>query len=646
MCGIVAALAPRVGLGRADLEARASRMAAAIAHRGPDADGVWSDAAAGLVFGHRRLSVVDLSPAGAQPMSGGAGRFVIVFNGEIYNHGELRRELAGHDWRGHSDTEVLLAAVAAWGLEAALRRCVGMFAFALWDTRERTLTLARDRIGEKPLYYGVHEGVLLVASELKALRAWPGWQGEIDRSALDDFLRRGCVHAPRSIFSNVRKLPAATFLTIAADRAHGALDMMPRAYWSLAGLADNPDARESDDGAVDRLEHLLGQSIGRQMVADVPVGAFLSGGIDSSLVVALMQRQSHRPVRTYSIGFHEEGYDEAQHARAVAAHLGTEHTDLYLSPAQAQDVIPLLPGMYDEPFGDSSQVPTFLVSRLARRDVTVSLSGDGGDELFGGYNRYLWAEQMWRRLSRVPRPMRQVAGRLLQGVSPASWDRLWHFMPGGTRVSQPGDKLHKLGGVAAMPDTCAAYDWLISQYREVAPLVQGVAVPTDAPGREAWAAVGLADAERMMLADALGYLPDDIMVKVDRAAMAVSLETRAPFLDHHVVEFAFRLPLRRRIRTGRTKWLLRELLDRHVPRALVERPKMGFGIPIDQWLRGPLRDWASSLLEEGRLREQGLLHTEPVARAWREHQSGRRNHQHFLWNVLMFQSWAAAFDRS
>jgi len=642
MCGIVAAIAFKPAFAREELSSRAAGMADAIRHRGPDAGAVWVDPAAGVALAHRRLSILDLSPAGAQPMVGAGGRFTIVFNGEIYNFRDIRADLPGREWRGHSDTEVLLAAIEAWGVERALARCVGMFAFALWDAQQHELVVARDRMGEKPLFYGVAHDALLVASELKAMEAWPGWAGEIDRLALDDFLRHSCVHAPQSIYRQVRKLPAGCMLRIPAASASQALERKVERYWSLEAHA-MAGAKASPGGPpIDALDSLLSRTIGEQMVADVPVGAFLSGGVDSSMIVALMQRQAVMPVRTFSIGFDEAAYNEAHHAKAVAAHLGTEHTELYVTADEARRVIPLLPLMYDEPFGDSSQIPTFLVAQMARRDVTVSLSGDGGDELFGGYNRYAWAQRVWGRMFRIPSPLRQAGGAAVRALSPVAWDRIWRLMPARLQAAQPGDKLHKLASLSAVPDGRSAYAWLVALHRGKAPLAEGVEEGVGLQTHASWGGSGRALAEDMMLADALGYLPDDVLTKVDRATMAVSLESRAPFLDHRVVEFAFSLPLDLKMRGRESKWLLRQLLYRHVPRELIDRPKMGFGVPIDAWLRGALKPWALALLDPDRLRREGYIRPQPVMQAWQEHQSGRVNHQHFLWNVLMFQSWLEA----
>jgi len=628
----------------------AAAMAGMLMHRGPDDGGVWSDAEAGIALAHRRLSVLDLSPQGHQPMTSRDGRHVIVFNGEIYNHAELRKALGNVDWRGHSDTEVLLEAVGRWGVVATLRRCVGMFAFALWDTRESSLTLARDRIGEKPLYYGKLGTTLVFASELKALRVHPRWQGEIDRGALSLLLRYSYIPAPHSIYRGIRKLMPGTLMLL---RANGAAEEV--SYWSAREMAERgvaePFAGDAADAAGE-LERLLSRSVGRQMLADVPLGAFLSGGVDSSLIVALMQAQSSRPVKTFTIGFNEAGYNEAEHAKTVARHLGTDHTELYVSSRQAMEVIPGLPTLYDEPFSDSSQIPTYLVAQLARRHVAVSLSGDGGDELFGGYNRYFLGRSLWRRAGWLPRGLRGALAAALDAVPPAGWNALLspfaRFMPRHLRYANPGDKLHKLAEILAARDGDEIYRGLVSHWKSPSSIVLGGYEPATAltdPSRGA----ALADlTQRMMYLDLVSYLPDDILVKVDRAAMGVSLETRVPMLDHEVVEFAWRLPLAMKISDGRGKWLLRQVLHRHVPRELVDRPKMGFGIPIETWLRGPLRDWAEALLDTARLQREGYFDPLPIRAKWQEHLSGKRNWQHHLWDVLMFQAWlehAHAFTR-
>jgi asparagine synthase (glutamine-hydrolysing) len=629
-----------------ELQARARVMAGRLHHRGPDDTGAWVDPQLGLGLAHARLSILDLSPEGHQPMASSCGRYLMVFNGEVYNHIELRRELEREGvrhWRGHSDTEVMLAAIASWGLPAALKRFVGMFAFALWDRETRRLSLARDRMGEKPLYYGRQGRLFLFGSELKALRAHPGFGAGVDRDALGQMLRFAYVPSPQSIYEGIRKLPAGCYLTLdpAADS-----DPAPVAYWSVREAAERGQAdpfRGSEAEALDELERLLGEAVGLQMIADVPLGAFLSGGIDSSTIVALMQAQSARPVKTFSIGFWEQSFNEAEHAKAVAVHLGTEHTELYVTPQQALDVIPRLPELYDEPFADSSQVPTFLVSQLAREHVTVSLSGDAGDELFGGYNRYFWAVQIWRKLGRLPAPLRRLMAGAITSVSPAAWDRLFGtlqpILPGRLNQPNPGDKLHKLAGNLTIQAMQQVYPGLVTFWDDIPALVPGgrqghslVDRPEDWPGLESFQ-------HQMMCLDALTYLPDDILVKVDRAAMGVSLETRVPLLDHRVVEFAWRLPLDMKIRGEERKYLLRQLLYRHVPRELIDRPKMGFGIPLGEWLRGPLRDWGEALIEPSRLRNEGWLDPDPVHALWNEHLSGQRNWSYHLWNVLVFQAW-------
>jgi asparagine synthase (glutamine-hydrolysing) len=642
MCGIAGLIRFEADLSEGELRARAARMATAIIHRGPDAEGVYADAAAGVALSHRRLSILDLSEAGAQPMRSHDGRLTIVFNGEIYNHAELRAALPECAWRGHSDTEVLLEAIARWGVEAALRRAVGMFAFAVWDAADRSLVLARDRVGEKPLYYGLAGASLVFGSELKALRAAPDWRGDIDRDALDDYMRHGCVHAPRSIYQHARKLPAGAWLRVPRERVAEVLSLAPSRYWSLEDVASRGGEAPMGEGdAVDELERLLQRAVAGQMVADVPVGAFLSGGIDSSTVVALMQAASTRKVRTFSIGFHEPRYNEAQYASQVAAHLQTDHTELYVSLDEARAVIPDLPRIYDEPFADASQIPTYLVSKLARQHVTVSLSGDGGDELFGGYSRYTLADELWRYLGRIPQGGRAGLAAGVRSITPHAWNSLFRVLPRRLRVDHAGDKMHKLAGIAGARDARQVHALLHTQYREAGAVVEGVGAATE-PGRHGlWGRDDRLVTDNMMLGDALWYLPDVILVKVDRAAMAVSLETRAPFLDHRVAEFAFGLPSAMKIRGGTTKWILRQVLDRHVPRALVERPKMGFNVPIDLWLRGSLRQWAADLLSPDRLRAQGYLRADTVWSAWEAHLSGARNLEHFLWNALMFQAWLA-----
>jgi len=626
------------------MDAVCAAMAGALTHRGPDDFGYWFERDVGVGMGHRRLSIVDLSPAGHQPMGSASGRYQITLNGEIYNHAALRADLessgAAPAWRGHSDTETLLAAIESWGLRRALEHSVGMFALALWDRKHRRLSLARDRAGEKPLYYGKAGRAFLYGSELKALQAYPDFDAQIDRGCLALFLRHNYVPEPRSIYVGIQRVPAGTILEVDEFGRYGE----PGPYWSLAALADTvPTARfaGSDEDAVETLERVLGEAVGLQMVADVPLGAFLSGGIDSSLIVALMQQRSARRVRTFTIGFSEPEYDESHHARAVAQHLGTEHTELIVTPTEAMAVIPRLATIYDEPFADSSQIPTYLVAQLARQHVTVSLSGDAGDELFGGYNRYTWAKRLSDTMNFLG-PFRSVAARSIRTLSPETWTRLHgvgsRFMPRRWRETRAGDKLHRVADLLEC-SPAEMYRALISHWPAPADLVVGSREPESRLTEIMARSSKRRFEEDMMYWDFLTYLPGDILIKVDRAAMAVSLEARVPMLDHRVIEFAWSLPLRMRVRAGTGKWLLKELLSRYVPRTLTDRPKTGFGIPIDSWLRGPLRDWADSLLDESRLRSEGFLNPGPIRQKWLEHVSGRRNWAYWLWDVIMFQTW-------
>ncbi len=633
MCGITGFLT-RTDAG-SDAVACVTAMTRTLTHRGPDSEGTWTDMPAGIALGHRRLAVVDLSPAGHQPMVSASGRYVLVFNGEIYNFLDLREELAGDGalaFHGHSDTEVMLAGFERWGVARSVTRFNGMFAFAVWDRLERTLYLARDRVGEKPLYYGWAGNTLLFGSELKALRAHPAFPDIIDRDVLALFLKYGYVPAPYSIYKDILKLPPGALLTIKAGSWREELSR----YWSLRDVATEGRANcfpGSDDEAVGHLESLLTDATRIRMIADVPLGAFFSGGIDSTLVVALMQSLSSTPVRTFTIGFHEQEYNEAVAAKAVAEHLGTDHTEWYISPAEARAVVPRLPALYDEPFADSSQIPTFLVSELARRHVTVSLSGDAGDELFGGYTRYSRVPRRWRMLASLPVPIRSLLGKALETVAR---DGARPLLP---LASHRLDKIERLAAVARLTDPAAFYDTHQSSWTNAAKVVLGAG---EVSGRRAikeeWSRFDdLVDA--MMAVDAVTYLPDDILVKVDRAAMGVSLETRIPLLDHRVVEFAWRLPQRMKIRSGQKKWILRQILYKYVPRELVDRPKSGFGVPIADWIRGPLREWAEELLDPERIDREGYLAGTLIRRKWMEHLSGKYNHSGALWCVLMFQAW-------
>jgi len=646
MCGIAGFLTPSRDASAENMHAMARSMADALQHRGPDDAGTWVDPSAGVGLGHRRLSVVDLSPLGHQPMQSASRRYVIVYNGEIYNFRSLREELTtlGHAFRSRSDTEVMLAAITQWGLYDALRRFNGMFAFALWDQQEHTLHLARDRFGEKPLYYGRFGGTLIFGSELKGLRAHPSFRNNIDRDALGLFMRYGYVPTPYCIYEGVRKLPAASVLTLSGTNADS--QRVPEPYWSLTDVAlrsvGSPFQGSVEEAATE-LEDLLKDSVRLRLEADVPLGAFLSGGIDSSTVVALMQGQVTRPVRTFTIGFDEARYNEAEDAKKVAQHLGTDHTELYVSPAEAMAVIPRLSTLYDEPFADSSQIPTFLISSLARRHVTVSLSGDGGDELLAGYSRYLLGSGITRALLRSPRPVRNLIGRTLGALAPATWDRLFgqlgKLAPSIVAQRRMGSKIHRLAGLLTNGSANVAPASIMSIWDRPKSVVLGSTDAAESMSGLIADATNLDPTHRMMLADGLTYLPDDILVKVDRASMGVSLETRVPFLDHRVAEFCWRLPLSMKIRNGQQKWILRQVLDKHVPKSLIDRPKTGFAVPIGAWLRGPMRDWAEDLLTASSLRAQGFLNPDRVRPVWENHLSERENRQEQLWCALMFESW-------
>ena len=655
MCGIAGLFRPGGG-DESLLEAYAGLMTTALSHRGPDASGIWSSAEAGVAFGHRRLSILDLSEAGAQPMRSACGRFTVTFNGEIYDHLDIRAELdalgAAPNWRGHSDTETLLAAVKQWGIAAAVPRMIGQFAFALWDAQAQTLTLCRDRFGEKPLFYGWCGRDLLFTSELKALAVHPEWSPTLDRSALTAFMRYSYVPAPASIWAGIKKLPPAALVTFAADAKPGSLQA-PEAYWSLRDhVVAAQGSRFSDEvEATAELERLLSIAIKRQCLSDVPLGAFLSGGIDSSTIVALMQAQASQPVRTFTIGFAEAAFDEAADARKVAAHLGTSHTELYVDARTAMDVIPKLPQMFDEPFADSSQIPTHLVAALARQHVTVALSGDAGDEMFGGYNRHIWGGRLHERFGMLPAPLRRTLGALLGAVSPEPMGSLLRLMqpllPSQLHIRRAGDQAAKLARILGSTSFDEMYRLLCSIDSDPSRTVLQGEEDRDWSTQEMdEVAVPLDPLDRMTLADSLSYLTDDILQKVDRAAMAVSLETRVPFLDTDLVEFAARVPPAMKVRAGRGKWLVRQVLYKHVPAELVDRPKTGFSIPLDDWLRGPLKSWASDLLAPDRLRRQGLFNAARVGEKLDEHMSGRHNHGYWLWNVLMAQAWHDSWCRS
>jgi len=630
------------------LSALSSGMASSLAHRGPDASGTYGDPGAGLGLAHRRLSILDLSEAAAQPMNSADNRFVLIHNGEIYNFLELRKKLEEQGgpflpWRSSSDTEVILAAVQAWGIDAALNRFNGMFAFALWDNDQRVLHLARDRMGEKPLYYGRAGSGFVFGSELKALRAYPYFKPEMDLEALSLYLRFQYVPEPRSIYRDVFKLSPGHLLTIRADDP---TRLDPRPYWTMGDAVNRALADPfsgSQRQASDHLESLLRDVIRNQMLSDVPLGALLSGGIDSSLVTALMQAESSRPVQSFTIGFSGKAYDESADAKRVAEHLGTDHTELFVTSGHVLDLIPKLPTLYDEPFADASQLPTFMVAELTRRHVTVCLTGDGGDETFAGYNRHFWAPAIWDRIGKIPPRLRDFAASGMRLVPPKGYDTIFrlaeNLMPHASRVRTPGHKAHKLADILSSETREELYKRLASTWPDPGCLLTAGAEPDtvlDSP--EAWPRL-TGYTRWMQYMDTISYLPGDILHKVDRATMGVALESRAPYLDHRVIEFAWRLPLSMLLKGKEGKHILRSILYRHVPRNLVERPKMGFGVPLDDWLRGPLKTWAQDLLSPSRLKSQGIFNPGILARQLDDHMTGRRDNQYRLWNILMFQSW-------
>ena len=645
MCGFAGLIDTRRSTPRQELAETAARMAAGLRHRGPDDVGLWCDVEQGIALGFQRLSIIDLSPAGAQPMTSPGGRFVIAFNGEIYNYMHLRDELerlAAPKFRGHSDTEVMLAAFEQWGVAEAVKRFNGMFAFAVWDRLERRLYLARDRFGEKPLYYGWLGDSFVFGSEIKALRLHPDFDSEIDREALALHLRFNCIPAPYVIYRRARKLPPATILEVTGR------DAQPVAYWSMRQAAEQGVAapfRGTPQEAKQQLNELLLDSVRLRMLADVPLGAFLSGGIDSSTVVALMQAQSRHPVRTFSIGFHDAKFNEAADAHLVARHVGTEHTELYITAQEALAVIPELPKIYDEPFADSSQIPTYLVSALARHQVTVALSGDGGDEVFGGYNRHTWSRRIWQKVGWLPPAIRREMASVMTLLNPGTWDSVFRglkpVLPRSLDQRLPGLKVHKLAQVLASADQQEMYLGLASHWSQPERVVLDLpsdSLPTASTVAKQWILLPEFEQQAMYM-DTITYLVNDILTKLDRASMAVSLEARTPFLDHRVVEFAWTLPIPLKIRGNISKWILRQVLYDYVPQELVDRPKMGFGVPLETWLRGPLRQWADSLLDPQRLQEERFFRPEPIRRMWDEHVAGTRDWQFQLWDVLMFQAW-------
>ncbi|MDX2475700.1 MAG: asparagine synthase (glutamine-hydrolyzing) [Candidatus Krumholzibacteria bacterium] len=629
-----------------DATSSLTAMTAVLSHRGPDDQQIHYEPDTGLGLGHRRLSILDLSPEGRQPMSSVSGRFVMAFNGEIYNYRDLADELqqTGVVFRGHCDTEVILAAIEAWGLETTLARMNGMFAIVLWDRQDRKLHLVRDRLGIKPLFYGHVAGNFVFASEPAAFTALPGFTGEIDRGALTLYLRHLYVPAPWCIYQGIRKLDAGHVLTLSSGSAAELPASVP--FWSVSGAVQEGLADPftgTATAAVDQLEELLADAVNKRLVSDVPLGAFLSGGVDSSTVVGLMQKCATTPARTFSIGFTEEEFNEAAYAAEVAKHLGTDHTELIVSPQACLDVIPDLPGMYSEPFADSSQVPTFLVSRLARSKVTVSLSGDGGDELFCGYHRYNFARQLHRIEGRTPAWLRSSLAPVVRGIPVGVWDGLLKLVKpvqsDGRDFAVTGDRMHKLAGVLAQKDFAGMYRAYLSLWTDPQKLVRGgFEPPTNLTGRQGPPPVDSIEGQ-VMFWDMINALPDDLLTTVDRASMAVGLEARVPLLDHRVVEFAWRLPQEFKVRDGQSKWVLRQVLDRHVPRELIERPKRGFAVPLAEWLRGPLRPWGESLLESRHLEERGVLDARRVRRLWSQFQKGDRQWQSQLWAILMYQAW-------
>lgn len=651
MCGLVGFIGSHGDSSSAGISALVRRMVEKIRHRGPDDQGVWTDARSGVAMGHARLSIIDLSSHGAQPMVSHSGRYVLAYNGEIYNHMELRQELEGVGpaipWRGHSDTETALAAIERWGLHAALPRFNGMFAIALWDREGHRLHLARDRFGEKPLYYAFERGCFLFASELKALLPHPAFGGEIDRGALRTYMRLNYVPAPFTIYRSARKLTPATVLTVAVDPVAQSIAVgNPRQYWSAIEVALAARERRLSDRAAarDELRELLACVVRSRMMADVPLGAFLSGGVDSSVIVAQMQQQSPNRVLTFTVGFEDPSYDESPSAAQVARHLGTAHTCERVTPSQAREAIVHMPAIYDEPFADSSQIPTYLVSRMARKHVAVALTGDGGDELFGGYQRYFVGQRAFPLIRSIPGWARRPLASLIRTMPPAYWQNVigWlRGLGGGARLADlSGERLHRLAQQLGASSEAHMYEILLARPEDETVALEGCEERQSGAGRD-WLAA-LPPAEAMMLFDTLNILPDDFLTKVDRASMATSLETRAPLLDPRLFEFAWRLPLGWRINGNAGKVLLREALRERVPDEIVDRPKQGFQIPVGTWLKGPLRAWAESLLDERRLRREGYLSPGPIRRKWAEHLAGTHNRQNEIWAAIVFQEWLAS----
>ncbi|GAJ38355.1 asparagine synthase (glutamine-hydrolyzing) [Saccharococcus caldoxylosilyticus] len=644
MCGLVGFIVKQSS--NIDYETVIKQMSMTLSHRGPDDFGIWVDPNVGISLGHRRLSIIDLSPEGHQPMHSISNRYVVVFNGEIYNHQDIRNELLSQDpqitFRGRSDTEVMLAAFEKWGVKKAVEKFVGMFAFALWDKKERVLYLCRDRMGEKPLYYGWVGDTFMFASELKALTKHPNFKQEVNRDALALYMRYSYIPSPYSIYKNIFKLQPGTLLTVDVEKNLENIEY----YWSLKNVievAKNEPFQGSETEAIEHLHSLIIHSVKQQMLSsDVPVGAFLSGGIDSSTVVAIMQAQSKKAIKTFSIGFYEQDYNEAQHAKAVADYLGTDHTELYVTPQEAIDVIPLLPSLYDEPLSDPSQIPTYLVAKLARKHVTVSLSGDGGDELFGGYSRYIQGKHIWKKIRNINWRYRNLLANTIFHYSEQHWDYLLSnkIVNRLTKNKLYGSRIYSVAMLLKSRSFENFYRTMVSHWKIPSELVKGSQEFNDnSENGNGRFHVEMDDFEKMMYIDSISYLPDDILVKVDRASMGVSLESRIPLLDHRIVEFAWKLPIQYKVNNGIQKWILRQILYKYVPQQLIERPKMGFGVPIGHWLRGPLREWAEELLDEERLKVEGFFNPSLVRKKWIEHLKGEKNWQYYLWDVLMFQAW-------
>ena len=645
MCGIAGFLNFKQTQTQDTLISLGKKMSDTLIHRGPDDFGIWVDEKDGICLAHRRLAILDLSPLGHQPMVSQSKRYVLIFNGEIYNYMEIRKDLESKNcnFKGHSDTEVMLSAFETWGRFESLKIFTGMFAIALWDHKEKQLYLVRDRLGKKPLYYGFMGNTFLFGSELKALKTHPEFQKRINRNALTAFLRYSCIPTPYSIYENIYKLPSGNVLTLNPQKGWNQIELT--SYWSFQEIAQkNRDLpfHNNEAEAVEELETLIKDAVKIRMYSDVPLGAFLSGGIDSSLVTALMQSQSEIPIKTFTIGFQESGYNEAPYAKEIARHLGTNHTEFYLSPKDAMDVIPILPVLYDEPFADPSQIPTYLVSKLAKHQVTVALSGDGGDEIFVGYNRYLIAKNMRGKIFRLPIPLKKIFSIGMTKISPQPINSLFssfsRFNLPFLKEERPGEKLHKLAQILTVSSCEEMYYQLVSHWKDPEAIVIDGKEPFTYLKTVQWNSK-MSCVEKMMAWDTLTYLPDDILAKVDRASMGVSLEVRAPLLDHRVVEYAWNLPEAQKIKQKETRWILRKILYQYVPKELIERPKMGFGLPIGEWLRGPLREWSESLINEQKIKNENFFQPKPIREKWEEHLSKKRNWYDLLWNILMFEAW-------